>query len=572
MPKLNYDLTHKLEIYTTNKLIEFINKEVNINDILKEINYEYSFFLDDSSKVAFHVWLSIDYLDKNGKTFIDKYLESNPKSLKPLERSIIFEKNKSFISLFEILKFEDDHIILLDTLQNEKYSVWEPNLNEVLNEGELIFTRIGKVLDEYLFIGEISFLPATVRSMFIEDFLIDFNLRRKDIPDLVIRDYLKKYSLELIKIYNNCIFDVIELDEDLNSYLYDQLDEFEGYLRNKTNNLSLGKHLSNLVEFFDYYLAEDNLSLYNLDQVDFKYFFKEAIENGFINSQEDLNSYLNTLKRYMGFLILRSDKYKDTYLELLNISEDRFSYMERLKGISTPFPIDRLLESYIAEVLNETAISIIVDFDKFILYTVDKPLELTLQKQLLKRKHLVELYEILQDEHTILNKNPNQEDFPLIDMYFRVALALGLMTKDNNKLFLTKKGTNFIRLRDEEKFSLIFTCIWDKEFLKTATTVEPQLIELSKKDLINLVSNLNENETFGVKYIISTYEDKPENLFQISEYLKHLGLVKSNFYPNYTWEITKLGKAVFKYLNEKDTDTQNSSIVQLDNYRNTKKL
>jgi len=570
MPKLSYEVAHRLERYTTKKLIEFINNLIEIDDILKEINYEYPFFSDDSSRAGFKVWLSIDYINKDGKTFIDRFLDSKSNNLNDLEKDILIEKNKSFVSLFEIIGFEDDHMLLLDTLQNKEYSIWEPQMSEVLNEGEFIFTRIGRIVDDYSFIGEISYLPESVKSLFTEEVLIDFNNKRRDNPNLIIKDYLKKYSLQLIKNYNNCIFNAIEIDDDLNSYLYDELDEFEGYLKNKANNLTIGKHISNLVEFFEYYLAQEDLTLYDLDQLDFKHFFNEAISDGFINSQNDLNSYINTLKRYMNFLSNRSSEYKEAYLELLDISEDRFSYMESLKNFNTPFVIDRILESHIAGVLNDTAINILTEFDKFILYTVDNPLELTQKKKQIKRKNLIELYQLFQDPVLITKTTPNQEDFPIVNMFFEISLKLNLMEIEKNKLRLTKKGTNFIRLKDEEKFTLIFSCIWDNDFIKEVTTIEPNLIEMAKKDFVNLVSILVENKSYGVKYIISEYRDNPDNLFQINEYLKLIGLVKSKFYPSYTWEITKLGKTIFKYLHDKELNISDNEIVSLDNYRKKK--
>lgn len=570
MQKLSYEVAHRLERYTTKKLVEFINNLVEIDDILKEINYEYPFFSDDSSRAGFKVWLSIDYINKDGKTFIDRFLELKLDSLNDYEKDILVEKNRSFVSLFEIIGFDQEHMILLDTLQNKEYSIWEPQMKEVLNEGEFIFTRIGKILDNYSFIGEISYLPESVKPLFTEEVLLDFNSKRLDNPNLVIKEYLKKYSLQLIKNYNNCIFNAIEIDDDINSYLYDELDEFEGFLKNKANNLTIGKHISNLVEFFEYYLVQEDLTLYDLDQLDFKDFFNEAISDGFINSQDDLNSYINTLKRYMNFLSNKSSDYKEAYLDLLDISEDRFSYMENLKSINTPFVIDRKLESHIAGVLNDTAINILTEFDKFILYIVDNPLELTQKLKQIKRKNLLELYQLFQNPGLITKNSPNQEDFPTINMFFKISLKLNLTEMEKNNLKLTKKGTNFIRLKDEEKFTLIFSCIWDKDFIKEVTTIEPNLIEMAKKDFVNLVSILVENKSYGVKYIISEYKDNPDNLFQINEYLMLIGLVKSKFYPSYTWKITKLGKTIFKYIHDKELNITDNGIVNLDNYRNKK--
>lgn len=39
------------------------------------------------------------------------------------------------------------------------------------------------------------------------------------------------------------------------------------------------------------------MTLYDLDQVDFKYLLKEAIDDGFVVDKRELNSYISTLKK-----------------------------------------------------------------------------------------------------------------------------------------------------------------------------------------------------------------------------------------------------------------------------------
>ena len=34
------------------------------------------------------------------------------------------------------------------------------------------------------------------------------------------------------------------------------------------------KYVANLIDFFEYYLADEDLTLYDLDQIDFKIFFR----------------------------------------------------------------------------------------------------------------------------------------------------------------------------------------------------------------------------------------------------------------------------------------------------------
>ncbi len=102
--------------------------------------------------------------------------------------------------------------------------------------------------------------------------------------------------MNLYKIYNESILNILEINGDIHSYLFDELEEFEGYLINKESDLKIKKHLSNLVNLFEYNLSERDLTLYNLDELDFEVFFNDAIEDNFISSQGELNSYINTLK------------------------------------------------------------------------------------------------------------------------------------------------------------------------------------------------------------------------------------------------------------------------------------
>ncbi len=78
--------------------------------------------------------------------------------------------------------------------------------------------------------------------------------------------------MNLYKIYNESILNILEINGDIHSYLFDELEEFEGYLINKESDLKIKKHLSNLVNLFEYNLSERDLTLYNLDELDFEVF------------------------------------------------------------------------------------------------------------------------------------------------------------------------------------------------------------------------------------------------------------------------------------------------------------
>ncbi len=69
------------------------------------------------------------------------------------------------------------------------------------------------------------------------------------------------------------------------------------------------------------------MTLYDLDQVDFKYLLKEAIDDGFVVDKRELNSYISTLKKI--FNLFKKNKnpiYKESYEQILEISKNIFLF------------------------------------------------------------------------------------------------------------------------------------------------------------------------------------------------------------------------------------------------------
>ncbi len=191
--------------------------------------------------IAFNVWVSIDYRTYYGKSFIEHMLEDRGCQLTNIEKEILVERNKSHITLFEILKIDGEHIHGIDLLTRKHHCLWEPNLASLLEENNLIFGRIGKVLEYEGFIGNISFLPNSMKDIFIQEVLLDYNYVRVKEPKLTIGKYLKDYSLNIYRIYTECIYGIIQLDEDFASILYDELEEFEYYLSHQIPKPSIKK-------------------------------------------------------------------------------------------------------------------------------------------------------------------------------------------------------------------------------------------------------------------------------------------------------------------------------------------
>ena len=571
MQNLTYKEIQKIEISATKKLLNYISKEVQDVNLLDELEFYYPDFSESKYRLAFNIWLSIDYINKEGKTFIEKLLEESPSKLTAEERQVLIERSKSNISLFEILFADGEYIKVLDLLKNEIYDLWEPELSDVISIGDYIFARTGNLLGHMTFIGDISYLPPSMKNPFIEDVFVDFNRNRLKNPDLTMGEYQKKYSMNLYKIYTDCVFEAMEMDEDIVSILYDEIDEFEAYLQLKDQRYSIKKHLSNLMEFFEYYLADEDLTLYDCDRIDFNLFFEDAINNGFIKSQEDLNSYISTFKNYLKYLSCKHESYKEAYKEILDISKRRFEYMNELNSTKYPFKIIKGISDIVLEALNKDSISFLMDYDKFILYILDKPLELTKVNKFIKKKNLLEINNMLEYSTSVDKKALGQKDFPIIDLFYKFSLSLNLLSIEDNMLTITNIGNNYLRLKDEEKFTLFFQYIWSNEFIQEVTAIDNtnKLYKL-KKDLVDLLYSLEVRRKYEISQLIGRVENLPKFFFKYYEYLQYLGIIICNLYPNYEMKLTSLGKTLMKYLKFLDENKVECNIIKFDSFNKSK--
>lgn len=568
MQDLTYKQIKKIDNSATKKLLKYISKQIQDESIIDKLEFFYPDFGEYRHTLAFNVWLSIDFMGKDGKTFIEKFLEEKSKILTAQEKEVLIERSKSNISLFEILDINGEFIKVIDLLQNKSYTLWEPELSSTISVGDFALARVGYLLRHFTFIGDISHLPSSIKSMFLEEILVDFNRLRLNFQTLTMNQYLKKHSINLYKIYTNCIFEAMEIDEDIVSVLYDELDEFEAYLGLKIPRVMIKKYIANLIDFFEYYLADEDLTLYDLDQVDFHFFFKDAIEEGFIVSQEDLNSYITTFKSYLGFLSNKDSDYKEAYKELLDISKSRFDFIDQLKLVKSPFIIDKELSNTISNFLNEDAISLIMDYDKFMLYILDRPLDLTEKNKYIKRKNLLEINKILELSNYVSKNSPNQKDFPVIHMFYKLSLKLGLLSISENKLFVSNKGTNYLRLRDEDKYALFFQHIWNNEFISEVCDIKNiNILEKSKKDLITFLSTLNENTNYEIGSILPKFSNNLKFFFAYYVYLQYLGILKCNLYPNYEIKMTSLGKTVLNFLESRNNRKHECSVINLETFK-----
>lgn len=570
MSKLSFEEIQTIQENATKKLIEYINENIKDDRTLETIEFYYPDFDERKARLAFNIWISIDYRNNSGKSFIEQMLEEKPNRLSNVEKNILIERNKSFVSLYEIKDIKGNKVHVNDLLTLKDHVLWEPVTSSILNKGDLIFGRIGNILDFKGFIGNISFLPCSIKDKFIEDVFVDYNRTRFKYPDLTMEKYLKLKSINVYRIYTECIYEVIDMgldeNDDITEVLYDELDDFEYYLQGQLSRSEIKKHINNLINIFEHYIIEYGNSLHDVANIDLEYILKKAIKDGFISNQQELSSYISTLKKYLKYLKNMDPAYKDIYEKILKISKNRFLYIDHEDNLIPTFEINRVISNNISHGINEITFDFIMDYERFLLYMMSNSIPLTKKRKYIRRKNLQELNNIMEVRENIIKKNPNQEDYPMLEFFYYFSLELGLAQINGEYLNATKKAQQFLRLTDEEKCSLFIQYILGDNFFyfnKGGLDIETAIS--TRLSLVELLSQLKE----GIFYKYSKFNIIAIGPFKYIliylKYLKLIGLIEYSYYPTLSFSITPLGKLIFNILSNKDETSKNhGKIIYLD--------
>lgn len=571
MNKLDFEKIQTIQEEATKKLIKYINENIKDDKYFDTVKFYYPNFDEKKAKMAFTIWVSIDYRNNLGKSFIERMLEEKPYELSSKEKEILIERNKSFVSLYEVKDIKGYKVYVKDLLTSKEHVLSEPITSSILNKEDLIFGRIGNIINFKGFIGNISFLPKSAKAKFIDDIFIDYNRSRFKEPDLTIDKYLKLYSINVYKIYTQCIYDAVEKDldkkEDITAILYDELDDFEYYLQNKLPKSEIKKHITNLINIFEHFIIDYGTSLHDIIQLDLELVVNKAIDEGFISSQQELSSYISTLKKYLKYLKNMDPIYNEAYEKILKISKNRFLYINSEKSKMPIFEINRIISNNISNLINEFAFDFIMDYERFMLYMMSNPISLTKKKKNIKRKNLLELNNIMEMKENITKTAPNQEDFTLLEFFYHFSLNYGLSSIKGEKLFATNKSKQFLRLTDEEKYSLFVQYILcDDFFYFNKKNINIKTIISTRNDLIKSLSQFKEGLYYKYDKLSSL---KPFKYVQIYlKYFKLMKLIKYQYYPTFSFSVTSLGKVIFNLLSDENKSMDNGKIIYLNKYNN----
>ncbi len=565
MSKLDYETIQSIQETTIKKLIKYVNEALKKDINLDSIEFYYPDFDESKARLAFNVWISTDYITSSGKSFIEMMLDEKSNQLSNLEKNILIERSKTFVSLFEIEKIDGEYIYVKDLLTGDKHALLEPNISSILKPADLIFGRVGKIIEYKGFIGNISFLPHSMKDEFIEKIFVDYNRARFKDPDLTMDRYLKLYSINIYKIYTESIYDAIDKElqdgSDSTIDLYDELDNFEMFLETHLSRSEIKVHVTNLINLFEYYMLENDGSLKDLASMDLDQLFNKAIDDGLITSQKEFSSYVSTLKQYFKYLKTINPKYREAYRNILKVSRNRFLYIYNAQNVNNDFNINKTLSYRISDTINDRSFDFIMDYEKFLLYLISNPLMLTKKRKHINRKTLLELNNIMEIREEVTKKAPNQEDFSLLNLFYNFSLANRLVKIVGYKLVITKRGHIFLRLSDEEKLALFIQYLLSNKILEFMVSDSDKNLAIhTRNNLLKLLYTLKEGMDYEYSQLDFSSLGPVRYVFSYLKYMELIGLVEFNRYPP-GFTLTHLGKVVFNILQDKNKELDSKGKV-----------
>lgn len=537
MSKYGYKEIKQKVSLINNRILNFISEKDEIDNIIDSL---------EINKPPLDHWITSDYVKLNGSTYIDEFLELYSHTLDQLEIEILEQKLRSHISLFKVVNIKYNKVYIEDQLDDSMaYTVTDDMAVGLLREGDYVLARTSKIGGQYIFIGDVEYIPSSIIDKLYENILIFFNRARMDKPDLDIKDYLKMYSLDIYSIYRECLsFHVDDIEDDMPPIITD-ISDFQDYA---IDNFPKDYHIyiTNLMEIFEYSLMEKELSLQDINKIDIDGFFKDAIRDGFISSKEDYNSYLETLKTYLVFLGPSNPDYKETYNRVVEISNNRFKYMNKLKDTNFDYEYDKMLVSTISDRLSTDALNFVGDLDRFLIFVMEFEIGLTPKRKEIQKKELLSINKLLKLSYPFISSRPRQVDSRIIELFYHMSLDLGLTIIDGKKMVITDKGKNFFKLKDEEKYAIAFSYIWRKDFIKELSL--PKTVSVNLED--NLIDRFLSLEHSNLEELIKDIsDDKTKKVIIATGFIRYLMLIDLVKYDkDFDVHFTSLGKLIYKYM------------------------
>jgi hypothetical protein len=484
--RVSHEKAIKIQESATRKLMDYIYSYIR-SEKFKNKNIPFSFegSSEKDTAITFNVWFSLDYIVDKGKNFTELFLEDCKDKLTENEKEILKERNKTYISLYEVEEIKGKNLVLTDIFTQERKTVYQEKIADMGIYNSIIVGRIGNVLGYNKLIGIIHFISIINKEYLYNTILYDYEVEKNNNPDIRdIKDYLRKFSNRVYYFLNNALDEKNE-DQLMSIKSENQIKGFSEYLlENNLTEKTVNKHIRNLVNFYYYYLPTTKYSLEDITETIINNFLIDAIFDNYISSKSEISSYITTFKKYGKYLYKTGKINEEEYNKIIGLSSNKNEYFLKLdyldNGFSEEYSINELFSDIPEEVKNRLEYdnclkniieqyntkeksSIIDDFQTYMNYILTNKVKVTNINKYIGRKHVIALNELMNNKEENITKSVNQNNIPLLHLFYHFGIYYSLLIVDEKGIYVDEaKLAEYEELETSEKLALFIDYIWNK--------------------------------------------------------------------------------------------------------------
>lgn len=558
---MDHDKLQELENLATEKLIDYINNDGRASKLFQENYEEYEFLDMERSHIPFNLWLCCDYRDQSGRGFVHRLIEAD-RNIPPIQREILLGKAESFVTILEIKDFYEPYAVAFDVLNHTEYRLLEPRVSVILKKGDYLLARVGKVLSSVRMLGEVNFIPRSALPYLLREVIRRYN--DTDVTRGDMKSFLKTNSLFLYESYYHTAYENHEPDEGDMLPIYDEMDEFEEYLSLKSSQEGIERHLSNLIELYEYELADNGASLKDLNKVNLKEMLQDMISEKFITTPLMLSSYFSTLREYLGFLAKNDKTYRRSLAELQSLSQERFRYVKEILRQNRLSQGDPLLSIRLREIDYKPTNTYLDDFDRFLLYVYETPVGLAENRRTIKRKDLNGLSRFLEGEYPMLSSRRGSTGVTILDFFSKMGVDLKLLRVKEGQLVVTSRTDEYLGLSREDKLTMHLKCFWKSGFIRGVLGVSLADARRIKKAYLQITRPT----TSSMYELLELSEAEEDHAAHFVRLLNYMGIVDQRGWGE-NFVQTPIGRLARAHFLEWDRPTRDK-VIHLKQYKTNK--
>lgn len=150
----------------------------------------------------------------------------------------------------------------------------------------------------------------------------------------------------------------------------------------------------------------------------------------------------------------------------------------------------------------------------------------------------------------------------MLEFFYHFSLEQNLAQIQEESLVTTKKAHQYLRLADEEKYSMFVQYILnDNFFYFNEKNLDVETAISTRDNLIGLLSQLKEGMFYKCNKFNVITVGPLKYIMVYLKYFKLIGLIEYSYYPTFSFSITPLGKLVFNLLSNRDEINKNQGKI-----------